>query len=83
MYGRGISFVETIVAYCAALALTILPFFSNSGGVWTVQGMRSPVLSQRAAMRAQVSFAARHPKLPLRPELEPDCSLLEPSILLH
>ena len=45
----------------AALALTNLPLFSNFGEVWSEQGVRSPMASQRAIVRAH-----------LRPEPEPE-----------
>ena len=50
----------------AAFALTNLSFFHDFGTTWPVQGMRSPVASQRIAKRAQVSFVIS--KLPLRPK---------------
>ena len=52
----------------AALALTnffLYPFF---GGIWSVQGLRSPVASKLAAMRVQVSFVIWS-ELPLRANL--------------
>ena len=48
-----------------AFVLTNLSFFPDVGITWSVQGMRSPVASQRVAKRAQVSFVIS--KLPRRP----------------
>ena len=65
-------FQRVIVLYCAVLALINLPLFSDFGGNWSVQGLRSLVASQRAAMCAQVIFACSTSELPLRSEPEPD-----------
>ena len=49
-----------------ALELNNFSLFPDFGGPWSVQGLCSPVASQRSAMRAQVSFGIS--ELPLQPE---------------
>ena len=50
----------------AALVLTNFSVFFDFGVIWSVQGLRLPVASQRAAMRAQMSFVIL--ELQLRPK---------------
>ena len=45
----------------SVLALTNFSLFTDFGGTWSVQGLRLPVASQWAAMRAQVSFVISTP----------------------
>ena len=47
-----------------AFTLTNLNLFADFGGTWSVQGLRSLEASQRAAMRAQMSFACLTSELP-------------------
>ena len=53
--GNGRNAKRTRV-FCAALAPTNFFLFPDFDETWLVQGLRSLVLSQRAAMCAQVKF---------------------------